>query len=216
MDLIERRLKTPGGDLTTRCAPRMAANADWLLKTIAGFQAGGQSLTEGGKIRFGWVVLTLRKEGGDWKICEPDFAADPVRDVREDVSLTLTIASAQGYVAKRAGAAPADCFYLDWVLAAKGCLGRPQLYLQREEPIAEGDSGWDVAALPPPGPDRPLSDPKERTDPKNYERIPAHALLTKRPGIVQALALPTGYFVVLNREEVIGVTDPRGKQVWGS
>lgn len=213
--LIERRRQAGERTFVARCEARAASNADWLLQTIAGFQQQDKPFADGDRIRFGWSILTLRRKGADWLVCEPDFTRDPVTDVREDVSLTLTIASAQGYVAGRVGVKPADCFFLDWVLVKKGSLAVPRIYMQREDPVAEGDSGWYVAPLPPPGAEPPKEDPKARLDPKNYERTPSHRLLTVRPGLLQALALPTGYFVVLDGEEIVGVVDPKGKDVWG-
>jgi hypothetical protein len=47
-------------------------------------------------LRFGWSVLTLQAEpDGALRVCEPDFDANPRRQIRPTLDVTLYVITAQ-------------------------------------------------------------------------------------------------------------------------
>lgn len=191
-------------ELVAHCNDAFAAQAGSMLEAIASFQGQGKRLTDGVHVQFGWSLLILRRCGDDLVVCEPDFDGDPFHEVREDVTCTLRVLMGQVAVVRRLGLRPVEIRFDDKVVLAKGCLAEQWVYLQRSEP-RPGDSGWYVGPV-----DR--SAPEQR--PENYEAIHVFELLRRREGLLRVLALPAGYLVVFDGDEVEGVADPNNHEVW--
>jgi hypothetical protein len=191
-------------DLVARCDDAFAAQAGSLLEAVASFQGQGKRLADGVRVQFGWSLLTLRRRGSDLVVCEPDFDGDPFHEIREDVTCTLRIRMGQVAVVRRLGLVPVDIRFDDKVVLAKGCLAGRRVYLQRSEP-RPGDSGWYVG---------PVDGPAPEHKPESYEAIHVFELLRRRAGLLQVLALPAGYLVVFDGDEVEGIADPNNNEVW--
>jgi hypothetical protein len=149
---------------------------------VASFRGQGKGLADGVTVRFGWSVLTLRQQGGQLVVHEPDFGGDPLRGVREDVTCTLRVLVGPAAVLNRLGVEPTEVRFDDRVVVARDCLEDRRVYLQRSEP-KPGDSGWYVGPL-----DSPAPEPK----PENFESLYDYELFRQRPALSRVLGLPPG------------------------
>ena len=87
----------------------------------------------------------------------------------------------------------------DWqakVVLVSGCLAEPQVFAERIEAPA-GDSGWFIGPVEP-----------ELGTPPQYEAMPLAALVSLRPALVAACALPPGYLAVFSHDELVAVVSP--------
>jgi len=75
-----------------------------------------------------------------------------------------------------------------------------RIYLERV-PGENGDSGWFVGRA-------------DGTDAEKKLAMPVQDLLQARQDLVEALALPAGYLVLLDTTGVSAILDEKGKDVW--
>lgn len=196
------RLRTGSITLVAASAAELQPQAEWLLGTIRRMHEAGMPLVDGGRIRLGWSVLTVRRTGDDAILCEPDFAGDPFSSVVEDLTRTLWVQARQADVLGRLGLEGEPTAFSDKVVHATGCLGDRRVYLERQPATGVDDSGWFIG--PTVG----------GSAPDRYEGIHAYQLLFARPAALQVLCLPVGYLAVLEGEEVAAVVDPTDGEVW--
>ncbi len=195
--MAEFRKKVGRVTLRVRCADTLASSAEWLLGVVAAFDGRGKGLADGVIVQVGWSLLRLRKDGGDLTVCEPDFDANPFRDFRDDVTCTLTVLARQNLVHQRLGIERTPVRYDDKVVLRKGCLSLKRVYAQRQEPD-EGDSGWYVG---------PVDDPGGVPGREDLEARYVFQLLRERPALLDIVALPEGYLVVFDGEQIEAVLD---------
>jgi hypothetical protein len=91
----------------------------------------------------------------------------------------------------------------DKVLLVADCLAEAQVFLERIEASAAGDSGWFVGLVEP-----------ELGAPPKYEALPLAALVELRPALLAACALPPGYLAVFSHDKLVAVLDPAGADLW--
>jgi hypothetical protein len=171
----------------------LQAQADWLLDVLAQMHASGPSLQDGSRIQLGWSILQLKRRlyTGELVVCEPDFTRNPFTDVVEEVTSTLRTLVQQNDLAQRAGAQPVQISFQDKIVLTKGCLEHDAICLQRGEVHPEkGDSGWFIG---PQG---------DRAESPELEAIYAYELVSRRPKLAAALALPSGYMVMASGENI--------------
>lgn len=86
------------------------------------------------------------------------------------------------------------------IVVEDGAWGAERIYLERV-PGENGDSGWFVGRADGTDADKKLS-------------MPVQDLLQARQDLVEALALPAGYLVLLDTTGVSAILDEKGKDVW--
>jgi hypothetical protein len=89
------------------------------------------------------------------------------------------------------------------VIVAKGVWSAPRIYLERRAPAGPKDTGWYLAS----------------TDVQGIQAlnaVPLRDLFEIRPDLREILALPEQFLIVLDREGVRSIIDPRGEDLWAS
>jgi hypothetical protein len=190
-----------GAKLVAESSDALGQQARWLLSTVAEL-AGRKPLQDGSTIDVGWAVLSIVERNSEFVLCEPDFPGDPFRSQHPDVTVTLMVLSQQKDVLARVGVEGVPTRWSDKIVLAKGCLSAKRLYLERKVEVVAGDSGWYVGLV------------DEEKPAAEYEARYAYQLLTERPELAQALALPHGYMVVFSGSAIEAVLDPANQDVW--
>src|SRR4051812_10254268 len=62
--------------LSVRCDDAYARQAESLLDVVARFRGEGRGLADGVTVQFGFSLLTLRQQGEQLLVCEPDYGGD--------------------------------------------------------------------------------------------------------------------------------------------
>lgn len=183
------------------CSDARADLVPPVLEMLSSLHERGEPMDEGLTLRWGWSALILvRMSDGRLQVHEPDFDDDPLEHVRADVTTTLQVQAASRDLLARCGCVPVPFAFDDALVVAGDALAQPVLMAQRSESSAPGDSGWYLGARPG----------FEHTEPA--PRM-AFELLTTRPALLPALALPTGWQVVLEGERITRVVDDSDRDV---
>jgi hypothetical protein len=190
--------------LRARCSEALAPQAESLLQAVAGFEAQGRGLADGVTVQFGWSVVRLRDLGRELAVYEPDFAGNPLRNWRDDVTCTLVTLASQAIFLNGLPVQPTDFRFDQKLVVRTGCLFEPGLVAHRREPAGPGDSGWYL------GP----ADPGEgEPEAEELESRYVYELLRLRPTVLDVLGLPAGYMVIFNGDQVETVLDPMLREV---
>jgi hypothetical protein len=186
------------------CDPLLTPLADDVLDSLARIAVEKESLTDGMRIRFGWTLITLREQAkGQLMVCEPDFDGAPLTQIRPQLNTSLRVLAEQTLLLRRVGEEPVDVGFDQFVVAAPGALAAPTLQLTRSSGEAD-DSGWYITAI----------DTTPPQDPELLQVLRVFSLLSLRPSLMQVLALPPGYSVVMEQESIAGVWDIEGRDRW--
>jgi hypothetical protein len=193
--------------IEVRCDDKLREQGQWLADTVAGFEERGGRLGDGVAVEVGWTTFVLRiQPDGTLLVNEPEYGADPFKTVRPDVTVSLTILAAQIDLARALSLAPVPCRFDQKLIVRKGVLASPRIFANRREPKGE-DSGW-YLGLADDG--RPGEPPKA----EELESIRLFQLVNRRPAILYAFALPVGYTVVWNGNNIAALADPQGRNLW--
>jgi hypothetical protein len=199
--MTQHRLQAGASTLVANCSLALHRQADWLLAALKNLADLGNPLADRTRIQVGWSVLTLRQNGSELAVCEPDFAGNPLANVVEDVTRTLLVLAQQRDVLRRLGQPGQFAMFQDKVVLAAGCLERPQVYLERSKTISRTDSGWYIG-------------PVEDAGPVKYEARYVFQLLDLRPALLQVMALPPGFVAVFEGDAITAVLNEAGEDVW--
>jgi len=195
--------RTIGGrSVALACATARRPLAEDVLATLARI-ARADPLRAGMKVRFGWSILTLREDGGGLVVCEPDFAGDPLHELRPQVDTTLDVLARQAALVRRVGATPVDAGFEQFVVVARGALESATLQLFRSPPERDHDSGWTISSPEQPG---------SAQDADAFDALRVFTLLARRPVVLSALALPPGYAAIIDGDAISAVFDADGRQ----
>ena len=189
-----------GREVVARCHPALERHAHWLLGVFDELDREGKDVWGGQRIEVGWSLLTLWREGERWIVHEPNFAGDPFRGTRGDVTTSLSVQAQQNDVVKRVGVEPVKVSFQDHILIGEGCLDAPDVYLQRHEPPTPSHSGWYLGPV--------NGDVEER------ENFYVYELLKRRQAVLQVLALPPGYLAVFERDRIKAVLNSADEDLW--
>jgi hypothetical protein len=195
-------LQVGGQTLVARCDDAFAQQAESVIALFKRLHEEGRVLRDGFRVRFGWSLLTLRGHGSQLIVCEPDFSSDPLTNVREDITVTLSVLVQQSSVLNRLGVEGEDASFRYKLVISKGVLNIPHIYLERKESTTEDDSGWYIG---------PVEDPEEEP---GYESLYVYQLLDSRPQLLQVLTLPRGYLAVFNGVEIEAILNESEENVW--
>ncbi len=172
-----------------------------VLSLLTALHEYGEPMTEGLVLRWGWSELVLvRGADGRLQVHEPDFGGEPLEDFRPDVTSTLQVQAATRELLASCQVEPLPVRFDELLVAAGDAIAAPVLMAQRNEPSAEGDSGWYLGA-------RPGFEDGDLATRMVFE------LLDLRPALLPALALPAGWQVVLDGDSIVRVVDDRDRDV---
>jgi Flp pilus assembly protein TadD len=200
-------------DLVARWYPGNHQNPEWLeaaaeslLEAVAGAQSrAGDRLNDGVTMGYGWSLLTVRWQGDDRVLCEPDFSRHPLTRITYDISFTLQTLVMQDLMLSIVETSPTECGCMDLIAVQHGHLTRPRLKLTRVSSTKEGFSGW-VA-----GPESRDAIAQMLRD-EDYDMIPTAMLVQARPHLVKVLLLPEGFDVTFDGHAVTSVVDDQGRE----
>jgi hypothetical protein len=180
--------------IIVRCDAALRPQAEWLLAYVRKtFGPDGGKLRDGFKLQVGWSILSLREQNGQLVISEPNYRGDPFTEWHDDISCTLRVQAEQNEILALAEVEEGvPALFQDKVVLAKGCLEEKRVYLERAKDPPPGDSGWYIG---------PVADDEQQ--PK-LEAIYVYNLLKSRPALLQVLALPPGYIVVFDGDDIEG------------
>jgi hypothetical protein len=185
------------------CDESLQQYAKQLLQDLSDMHFKGPPLKSGSKIHYGWVTLTLNKKDNLLEICEPDFINHDLQRHIANLDLTLKVLAEQSILHHQLNIIPQSISYLDSILVTKDCLKEIDIYIERQKPVRDSDSGWYIGSV-----DNNASKEKEFYSIKVYE------LLQLRPEIMAALTLPEKYIAVFSDKKLIEILDQNDNQIW--
>ncbi|HEU0033533.1 MAG TPA: hypothetical protein VFQ53_23035 [Kofleriaceae bacterium] len=188
--------------LVAKCDPALHYHAESVLRLLDELDAAGCRLDDGTHITLGWSRLSLRAEAGQLVVCEPRFDGNALVETRDDITRSLAILVEQSSLVSHLGVASQPTAYDQWITVAVGALDQPRCYAERQHTDDPDDSGWYI------GP----SDPSKLE--VECERIRAYELLHRRPALLPALALPTGYLIAFDGASIEAVLDDADCDLW--
>ncbi|HEV7889719.1 MAG TPA: hypothetical protein VGP08_03725 [Pyrinomonadaceae bacterium] len=178
---------------------RMAAN---VLDVFERLHANAPPLAPGTQVRFGWSLLRLAGDGGGLRVTEPDFVRWPERRWAPTIDTTLSVQAEQVGLLRRLGVDGVDAYFDQAIILARGALARPDIFIRRTPSVSPEDSGWILATL---------DDPEALTRDENVEGVLIAGLVSRRPSLLQALALPPGFVALFSDEVLVKVFDASGR-----
>lgn len=192
-------------EIELECDSRFEQMAQALLEKMETLNLKGPALKNGSRIQYGWSLLTLRAEDSGLRVCEPDFDGDALQDFHTNLDATFEILGEQAEVLRRTGLTGLDVRFSDEVFVRGDALESPNLFLKRQSPNRAGDSGWYVGNS---------DDLDVRTGANPPEVVRVFELLRRRRPLLKVLTIPTDYVVTIEREEITGVLDRGGNNLW--
>ncbi len=188
--------------LSVSCSKALSEQARWLLDLLTKMNSTGKEMFDGTTIQLGWSILSLRSSGSTLCVCEPNFDTNPFRETRDDLTCTLTIQAQQNEVLRKLGLDGVPAVFDEKIVLSKECLSMQRVYLERSAGNVKGDSGWFVG---------PAESAPKRTE---HEAVYVYQLLRLRPTLMQVLALPPGFMVVLDGNLIEAVLNERNENLW--
>lgn len=184
---IQRKL------VAVTCDESAVRHAEWLLGKLEGMVQSGLRLQGGATISFGWVPLTLQQLHEDeFAVCAPDFRNLP--NVTRDLTTSLLVNAEQLSLTRTARVQPTFSTYDQVLFVACEAWSASKVTLSRFRDRSALDSGW--TALPTMG---------EGT---SFDRVRVYEILDRKRGWMQALALPAGYVVDFDGDELAAIGGP--------
>ncbi len=187
--------------LTVKCDEKMTSQAELLLRTVKQIGESNGGFNRDENIRIGWTVFTVKNNGDDLTLYEPDFFNDPVNGLNEDVTKSLTVLAQHNFVTEKLGVKETPVLYSDKVVYAKGVLDEEKIYLQRSE-VSKGDSGWYVGSV------------EDESSEPELEAVYVYQLLQRRPEIMSTLTLPEGYLAIFTGNHIDAIVNEENQNIW--
>lgn len=181
------------------CREEWKPTADFLAGILLEEERAGGTLEDGSIIQIGWSFYKFVKQGQGLQMVTFDYVGDPFSATEEDLSLSLRIFHEQTEVlnkAKAQGQAVTTSFQ-DTMLMKKTARKADTVYLQRLEPMGEGDSGWYMGVIGEDGSE----------DPNDYTRICTYQLLSFCEAALALMPLPLGTIGLFERGQLVEVVD---------
>ncbi|MBQ3940321.1 MAG: hypothetical protein II723_04335 [Oscillospiraceae bacterium] len=163
-------------------------------------------ITDGKRIQILSLFFIVRAEGRDFRIFAPDYAGNPAEDMISDLTLSLQLLGKQLFIMQKTGLSPQDSVsVLDTVLVRRSALQSPDVYLMKQEKKEKADSGLYLGSV---------SDRTKTGNPEDYTVMQIYQLLHTHPTALAAVCLPVGSIAVIRNNEIAGICDPSGKEVF--
>ncbi|MFF2484314.1 hypothetical protein [Paenibacillus sp. NPDC058071] len=191
-----------GRKFVANCVEYLSPQAEWLLELFKQIEADRGQIIPGMKIQIGWTIYTVIDRNGVLEIAAPDYKTNPFSDVSEDLSVSLSVQLAQNHIVNKLNIDGEAALFQDKIIVAKGAFNLEKVYLERSKNYTNGDSGWYLG---------PIEKSNEHAELEAYY---IYELLTLRPSLLKALAIPRGYIVVFEKDEIEAVLDENDNSVW--
>ena len=159
-----------------------------------------EEIKNGFSIEIGFSLYFLTEKNEGYSIVAPDYTRNPFSDTTEDLTIALLIQVNQVDLLREYGIEWENVRYNEKILIAKNALQERDVFLHRLSNCRKGDSGWCIKSV-------------ENADVKDYEAFYAYQLLELRPALLSALALPYGYIIVFEGDNIVEIIDESNMRV---
>lgn len=196
--IFERYLH--GTRVRVECDATLASAAQEVLSTVERL-AGDRPPKAGLRVHFGWSVLTLKNDpDGGLRAHEPDFAGDAMGATRPTLDTTLSVLARQVTLLRQLSVCSQEVSFDQSVVVARRAHAASAVMLTRWVPLDADDSGWMV--------DDALADTD--ADDEQLAVVPVYELLVHWPAALAAVALPSGFRVMLEGGRITRVWEESG------
>jgi len=155
-------------------------------------------------VQIGWGFYKIQQVGNEYQIMACDLLNDPFQTVTEDLSLSLKIFSQQRKVLNITKAQPIETSFQDTLIVQRAAVNVPRVYLQRNEPGNQSDSGWYMGAI----------GVKAANDPNEYARIYTYQLLKFCKEALSVMHLPIGTICIIENGSLIEIVDKDNNKIF--
>lgn len=200
--MIQRTRVIGNRKFNVKCEKSFELQADWLLELLEKTENKNGYLKNGYKIQIGWTIITLNECDNEVTVLAPDYDTNPFVNTSEDLTVSLSIQLKQNYCLNRLQLEGEAALFKDKIVVAKGAILSRKVYLERSKDAVVGDSGWYLGLV------------EESEQPQELEAYYVYQLLKIRPSLLQALAIPRGYLVVFNGDEIESVLNEEDIDIW--
>ena len=197
--IIKREIH--GHRIVAECSESNSRTAASVLDTFMRLAASGTPIRVGTQIRFGWSLLRLADDRGALRVTEPDFARWPEPHWVPTIDVTLNTLAVQTQLLHRLKVDGEDVFFDQSIIAARGAVEQPNIFLRHGSSIAAEDSGWVLGTL---------DDPEALSRGEDLEAVSIASLVVHRPGLLQVLTLPSDFVVLFSGDLVEQIYDADG------
>ena len=185
------------------CAEEHSRKAENVLDVFEKMAANGGAVGADTQIRFGWSLLRLRAEGNDLRVTEPDFLRWKEKQWSSTIDVTLQVLSEQTALLQRIGVTGQDAYCDQVMVVVPGSLNGPNVFMRRLSDISESDSGWVAGSL---------EDPEALSN-QELEPVVLGSLVARRPALLQAVTLPSGFIAIFSGDKLDQVLDGSGREL---
>lgn len=155
-------------------------------------------------IQIGWGFYKIQQVGNEYQVMAYDLMNDPFQTVTEDLSLGLEIFSKQRKVLSVTKVQPTETSFQDTLIIHRAAVKAPRVYLQRNEPGNQSDSGWYMGAI----------GVKAANDPSEYARIYTYQLLNFCKEALSVMHLPIGTICIIENGSLIEIVDKDNNKIF--
>lgn len=155
-------------------------------------------------VQIGWGFYKIQQVGNEYQIMAFDLLNDPFRSVTEDLSLSLEIFSQQRKVLNITKAQPTETSFQDTLIVHRAAVKAPRVYLQRNEPVNQGDSGWYMGAI----------GVKAANAPDEYARVYTYQLLKFCKEALSVMNLPIGTICIIENGSIMEIVDKDNNKIF--
>ncbi|NVB41911.1 hypothetical protein G6O69_29035 [Pseudenhygromyxa sp. WMMC2535] len=185
--------------------PGLAGEIDRLFLLLEDLRAESVEISARTHLPIGWTTLTFSVEGSHGErliVHEPDYDANPEAQTRTDISVSLATLARQRRVLEEVGVAGEAIDFDEHVLAIAGAIDLDDVLLLRVASPGGRMTGWRLV---------PAAGIAEADE---LESLPVHEILLRRPALLDAMLLPSGYMVYYSGEAITAVVNERDELVW--
>lgn len=186
------------------CSDELLAQGDYVADLIARHAVQGSDFVNGATFQVGWSILKLVMSGHQLELQEPDYAGNPFRDHRSDISASLRVLLAQNELVRQTHADPWAARFDEKIVVQKGCLSKNRVYMERSPQPSAGDSGWCIGEA---------GSEQSAPAPSDLESLYSFQLLSLRPALLSCLLLPPGWLVVWQGQKIEAVVNAENQVV---
>ena len=174
--------------------------------TIKGQETENHIVEDGKSIFIGWGYYVFKEIDDEYQILAADYTKDPSRDLTEDLTLSLNILKDHLEISRRTGLSSDELItFQDTFVAKKIALSSDAVYLEKQQAVENGDSGWYMGDA---------NDVEQSDDPDDYITLPLYKLLSYCPKAVSVLSLPVGTIAIIKDGEITNICDEDNKEVY--
>ena len=174
--------------------------------TIKGQETENHIVEDGKSIFIGWGYYVFKEIDDEYQILAADYTKDPSRDLTEDLTLSLNILKDHLEISRRTGLSSDELItFQDTFVAKKIALSSDAVYLEKQQAVENGDSGWYMGDA---------NDVEQSDDPDDYITLPLYKLLSYCPKAVSVLSLPVGTIAIIKDGEITNICDEDNNEVY--